>query len=228
MPAVTIFANPGREAYERIVAEPKRHGSPETRWLIYRGQAVVGWISKFKNTRTDTHPYMVFRADGSAGQRLGLFYESDGGRQAAFALARKEFFTGVNPPGRKGRGVFGCACMQGNCYWPGVRNVGIREAERAATSHMQTTGHGVTILRPAADDTEQIIRPARNPRVRKNPPARRGRVMSHRVVEVRYVHAGDGKAYRHTFKPGVCLEALPDGTLRLYSSRRKPLWDNFK
>lgn len=49
-----------------------------------------------------------------------------------------------------------------------------------------------------------------------NPPrAKVADVMSERVYEVRYRHAQDGKRYRHTFKPGVRMLALTDGTILL-------------
>lgn len=37
-----------------------------------------------------------------------------------------------------------------------------------------------------------------------------------RVLEVRYIHDDDGEPYKHEFRPGVKMEALPDGSLRIY------------
>jgi hypothetical protein len=73
---------------------------------------------------------------------------------------------------------------------------------------------------------------ARNPKVTVfagNPSRRRTvqRQQSSRVYEIAYKHNEDGKAYKHTFKPGVCLELLSDGSIRIYSRTGKPLWRNF-
>jgi hypothetical protein len=50
-------------------------------------------------------------------------------------------------------------------------------------------------------------------RVARNPPAA---VMSRRVVDVVYVHAGDGKRYIHRFAPGVVMTAIGDKEIRLH------------
>jgi hypothetical protein len=57
-----------------------------------------------------------------------------------------------------------------------------------------------------------------------NPP--KGDVMSKRVTEVRYVHIADGQAYRHPFKPGVKMLALPNGAVYLCHPSRR-LWNEF-
>lgn len=48
--------------------------------------------------------------------------------------------------------------------------------------------------------------------------------LSKRVYEVAYKHDDDGKDYKHDFGPGVCLELLSDGSIRIYSMSGKPLW----
>jgi hypothetical protein len=58
-----------------------------------------------------------------------------------------------------------------------------------------------------------------------NPP--RGELMSKRVYELAYKHVDDSKAYKHKFAAGVCLEALPDGSIRVYSKHGKRLWGDF-
>lgn len=63
-----------------------------------------------------------------------------------------------------------------------------------------------------------------------NPPrgtTGRGTKVSGRVYEIRYKHAADGKNYRHPFKAGVCAELLPDGSVRLYHAKGKPLMRDF-
>ena len=57
-----------------------------------------------------------------------------------------------------------------------------------------------------------------------NPPP--DAVWSHRVYDLRYRHDEDGENYIHEFKPGVRLQALPDGSVRLSHPRRR-LWDDF-
>lgn len=56
-----------------------------------------------------------------------------------------------------------------------------------------------------------------------NPPGTFGE----EVYDVRYRHLEDGLNYIHEFGPGVELEALPDGSVRLYHARGLPLWEDF-
>lgn len=57
-----------------------------------------------------------------------------------------------------------------------------------------------------------------------NPP--KGDVMSKRVMEVRYIHTADGRAYKHPFKSGVRMLALPNGAIYLYHPDHR-LWNEF-
>lgn len=61
-------------------------------------------------------------------------------------------------------------------------------------------------------------------------PRRGGRpiLQSSRVYEIAYKHVKDGKAYKHPFKTGVCMELLPDGSIRIYSRTGKRLWKDFR
>ena len=73
----------------------------------------------------------------------------------------------------------------------------------------------------------------RNPKVtvfHANPRQRGGRpiLQSSRVYEIAYKHVKDGKAYKHPFKTGVCMELLPDGSIRIYSRTGKRLWKDFR
>jgi hypothetical protein len=60
-----------------------------------------------------------------------------------------------------------------------------------------------------------------------NPPEGEGEVVSERVYEIRYRHIEDGANYKHSFRPGVCAELLPDGSVRLYHRDGKPLMREF-
>lgn len=71
---------------------------------------------------------------------------------------------------------------------------------------------------------------------RKNPtlvtfsnPSKSGRagMLSKRAYEVRYKHIEDGHAYKHEFGPGVCIELLRDGSVRLFHKDGKSLWGDF-
>jgi hypothetical protein len=55
----------------------------------------------------------------------------------------------------------------------------------------------------------------------------RGQIVSRAVKEIWYVHAEDGKLYRHDFARGVTAEMLPDGSARIFRRDGKPLWKNF-
>lgn len=49
---------------------------------------------------------------------------------------------------------------------------------------------------------------------------------SDRVLQLDYVHGDNGQPYTHTFRPGVRMEALEDGGVRLYHPRRR-IWRDF-
>lgn len=81
----------------------------ETRYLVEKGGKAVGLITKAKNTRTDIHPWKVFRIEGDMkpNTKLADFYDDAdsvkigptfdyntckiGGKTAAFLYARKHF-----------------------------------------------------------------------------------------------------------------------------------------
>lgn len=67
-----------------------------------------------------------------------------------------------------------------------------------------------------------------NPKGRRVVPFSGGSVLqSTRVFEIAYKHVQDGDDYIHKFRRGVCLELLPDGSLRIYSHDGKRLWKSF-
>lgn len=55
-----------------------------------------------------------------------------------------------------------------------------------------------------------------------NPPG----PMSERVHALLYEHADDGADYRHDFRPGVRMETLADGSVRLFHPSRR-IWRDF-
>lgn len=46
------------------------------------------------------------------------------------------------------------------------------------------------------------------------------------VEEVRYIHAEDGKAYKHTFADPPSLYAMPDGSLHIWHPVHR-LWGDY-
>lgn len=67
-----------------------------------------------------------------------------------------------------------------------------------------------------------------NPKRRAARGSARPILQSSRVYEIAYKHVKDGKAYKHPFKTGVCMELLPDGSIRIYSRTGKRLWKDFR
>lgn len=64
-------------------------------WLVKRNsnKAIIGMLEKYRNTRTDTHPWKAFKGCGPTAHYLGAFYDTGsvpddgdtqyGGKQAA-------------------------------------------------------------------------------------------------------------------------------------------------
>lgn len=56
------------------------------RYLVMRpGGAIVGMLEKYKNTRTEIHPWKAFLGVGGGQTFLGAFYADAGGKRAAIA-----------------------------------------------------------------------------------------------------------------------------------------------
>jgi len=51
--------------------------------------------------------------------------------------------------------------------------------------------------------------------------------LGRRVLTLDYVHGDDGQAYTHFFRPGVKMQALEDGSVRLFHPRRR-IWRDFQ
>src|SRR4051812_24813520 len=91
--------------------------------------------------------------------------------------------------------------------------------------------------RRTAKKRTTVRKTARRKRARKNPAVMivganpggartwtRGSLhMSERVYEVRYRHLEMKGPYFHPFARGVCMEGLPDGSVRLFHPT-KPIW----
>ena len=94
---------PRRESVEEVslsggvTVEPyPTHGSKESMWLVKKGGAALGYVTKYKNSRTETHPHKAFRyavpvKDGDSAPESGTAYLGatfDGGlKTAASAVA---------------------------------------------------------------------------------------------------------------------------------------------
>jgi hypothetical protein len=58
-------------------------------YLVKDGERIVGLLEKYRNTRTDTHPWKAFSGHGTSRRYIGAFYDQDfpgvvtGGKPAA-------------------------------------------------------------------------------------------------------------------------------------------------
>lgn len=48
---------------------------PERLWAVSLGGKEIGFITKFRNTRTDTHPWKCYLGKGETAQFLGVAYQ---------------------------------------------------------------------------------------------------------------------------------------------------------
>jgi hypothetical protein len=64
-----------------------------------------------------------------------------------------------------------------------------------------------------------------------NPPLRIVATLSRKAVALMYWHAGQGvdksRPYKHDFAPGVTVQLLSDGSVRLYRPDGLPLFNEF-
>jgi hypothetical protein len=54
-------------------------------YLVFRGADVIGMLEKYRDTRSERHPWKAFWGTGEKVSYLGAFYPEDGGRAAALA-----------------------------------------------------------------------------------------------------------------------------------------------
>lgn len=52
-------------------------------------------------------------------------------------------------------------------------------------------------------------------------------ILSRGSLAIEYVHAENGQSYRHDFHSGVTIEALPDGSVRMFRPDGKPIIRDF-
>ena len=52
-------------------------------WVVTRGGAEVGFVTKCKRAKGFHHPWKAFRGIGFAAEYLGSFYPREGGKNAA-------------------------------------------------------------------------------------------------------------------------------------------------
>ena len=71
-------------------------GSQETMFVVFDKECPIGFITKYKNTRTETHPYKAFwytvRPIGGKMAEytmLDVFYGKDGKKRALAAIKNK-------------------------------------------------------------------------------------------------------------------------------------------
>ena len=51
-------------------------------------------------------------------------------------------------------------------------------------------------------------------------------ILSNDTLELAYIHAEDGKSYKHDFeKSGTKIKTMPDGSIRIYNPNHK-LWED--
>jgi hypothetical protein len=55
--------------------------------VVLEGDREVGLLEKYKNTKTETHPWKAFKGIGEACQYLGAFYGRSGKADALAAIA---------------------------------------------------------------------------------------------------------------------------------------------
>lgn len=64
-------------------------GKQEGLWLVKNEDGrVLGFLTRFRDTRTETHPWKAFRGIGATAVYLGAFYRAEGGQAAAIAAVQ--------------------------------------------------------------------------------------------------------------------------------------------
>ena len=71
-------------------------GSKEKMWVVFEGQCPIGFITKYRNTKHESHPYKAcyytkrpIKGQLAAFDMIGAFYEKDGRKRAMAAIAAK-------------------------------------------------------------------------------------------------------------------------------------------
>jgi hypothetical protein len=63
----------------------KATGHPDVYIVRNENGLIIGMLEKYRNTRTETHPWKAFQSFGAQREFLGAFYAADGGQKAALA-----------------------------------------------------------------------------------------------------------------------------------------------
>lgn len=94
-----------------------------------------------------------------------------------------------------------------------VYTVASSKAQAERYIHVRHPGYSIE-KGPVKDPVRNVARSARNPS---------GGVFAKQVEYIEYTHADDGQPYYHAFGKGVKMEALPDGSLRIFHPNRR-MW----
>lgn len=65
--------------------ERKATTTREGLWVVEHNGREVGFIKRYANSKTYTHPWKAFRGIGFSAKFLGSFYAKEGGKRAAIA-----------------------------------------------------------------------------------------------------------------------------------------------
>jgi hypothetical protein len=66
-----------------IELREKATGKGSALWLVHEDGKIVGMLEKYRDTRTETHPWKAFSGYGLTALYLGAFYQKDGGKKSA-------------------------------------------------------------------------------------------------------------------------------------------------
>lgn len=110
------------------------------------------------------------------------------------------------------------------------RDVQSFAAQLKGSIHDDTRAIGRQLDKLARDMRAQLLEGThQNPALMivGNPPKRGKNDWSKRVYSIQYKHLQDGKDYEHDFEPGTCLRANADGSVTIYRSDGRPVWEEF-
>lgn len=70
-----------------IAVQKKPNYGQEQLFVVSVGSKEIGFVTKFKNTKTDKHPWKAFVGIGVSAKFLGAYYEGKAAAVNAVALA---------------------------------------------------------------------------------------------------------------------------------------------
>jgi hypothetical protein len=68
----------------------KARGRQSALYLVKAGGRIVGQLEKYRNTRTERHPWKAYKGTGFERRFIGAYYPEDGGRAAAVAAVTND------------------------------------------------------------------------------------------------------------------------------------------